>query len=443
MELDPNRVVRVHQILRYSRNREELEAAPGDYRSFWSLQQTPLPNQRLVMLESGINGVAALKALDSTRVPLVALRSSPWKVGQESTPWHDEFDLDHGHVRYFGDHKVTTEGPVGATRGNGQLLQAWARHASGQRSDRLLAPPMLVFRAVPVVTNGRRREKGHVEFCGVSIIEQLEFVLQRDPRTGRTFPNLVVDLCVLDLGPNDELDWRWLDDRRDPQLTAEATLKHAPRSWRDWVEHGRTAVPQIRRRVLSSRLRSRRDQLPPVGSTDEEILQRVYRKFDDDKHAFEWLASRIAERILARAGSRYVQGWLTKAGGDGGLDFVGRLDVGSTKSATPLIVLGQAKCIAPWSSVGPDQVARLVARLRRGWIGVYVTTGTFSQQAQVEMVDDEYPVVLVPGGTLAEVVHQIAEESYNGDLDALLTAALTEYPMAVTRRRPTEILGAG
>jgi len=35
------------------------------------------------------------------------------------------------------------------------------------------------------------------------------------------------------------------------------------------------------------------------------------------------------------------------------------------------------------------KVARVVARLRRGWISVFVTTGTFSRQAQVEVIDDQ------------------------------------------------------
>jgi hypothetical protein len=43
--------------------------------------------------------------------------------------------------------------------------------------------------------------------------------------------------------------------------------------------------------------------------------------------------------------------------------------------------------VAPGSSISPDQVARVVARLRRGWLGIFVTTGAFSKQAQVEVID--------------------------------------------------------
>jgi hypothetical protein len=87
--------------------------------------------------------------------------------------------------------------------------------------------------------------------------------------------------------------------------------------------------------------------------------------------------------------------------GSGGLDFVGRLDVGAPGISTPLVVLGRAKCIRPDSSVGPDQIASGVARLRRSWVGVYVTTGWFTPHAQAELVVDEYPIIPIPGVDLA------------------------------------------
>ena len=73
-------------------------------------------------------------------------------------------------------------------------------------------------------------EKGYLDFAGVCVIERLEFVVQRDPRTGKTFPNLATDLVVLKLDDNDEVDWRWIDDRRDSALTAHESHLLAPAS---------------------------------------------------------------------------------------------------------------------------------------------------------------------------------------------------------------------
>ena len=168
------------------------------------------------------------------------------------------------------------------------------------------------------------------------------------------------------------------------------------------------------------------------------MLTQVYNHFEGRKHSFESLAAAVASLVFERSGARYVRGWLTRMGGDGGMDFVGRLDAGSTKTDTPLVVLGQAKCVKPSSSISPDEVARVVARLRRGWVGIFVTTGVFSKQAQVEVIDDQYPLVLVPGLELAREVIRMAELSFEGDVNALLDSIVDSYEGEVTSRRPEE-----
>lgn len=187
-------------------------------------------------------------------------------------------------------------------------------------------------------------------------------------------------------------------------------------------------------------MKSGKEQQPLPGSVEAQVLQQVYAFFDGRKHAFELLASRVAAEVLRESGARYKEGWQSRSSGDGGVDFIGRIDMGSLTASTPVVVLGQAKCIQPSSSISPEQVARVVARLRRGWIGVYVTTGSFSRQAQIEIIDDQYPVVLISGGTLATAVRQMAQANYGGDLGALLESTIDGYGTAVTHRRPEEVL---
>lgn len=435
------RLVGVHDLLRYGRGGDATDVVLDGYPNYHFLLTDPGHAHPKLMLEAGINANADVMAPDGGRIATIAIRSSPWKAGHRSNPWHDEFDLDHGHVRYYGDHKPTTLGLPGATRGNGLLLRTFRLHAATDRQSRALAPPLLLFRSATVQRDGQRVVKGHIEFCGAALIERLEHVVQRDPDSGQSFPNIVLDLAVIDLADGgDALDLRWIDDRRDSSLSAETTLRHAPRSWRRWVDQGRVAIPRIRRRVSSSRVRTNSQQMPPPGSEDDLLLQTIYRFFDDRKHAFELLASWVAADALGGQGGVYQEGWLSRSGGDGGLDFVGRLDVGSAASNTPLVVLGQAKCVKPGTSISPDQVARIVARLRRGWLGVFVTTGVFSKQAQIEVIDDEYPLVLIHAVQLVDHVRRIAAVSHDGEVDALLQRALAEYQTSITHRRPEEVL---
>lgn len=102
-----------------------------------------------------------------------------------------------------------------------------------------------------------------------------------------------------------------------------------------------------------------------------------------------------------------------------------------------LVVLGQAKCEARESATGGVHIARTVARLQRGWLGVYVTTSHFSQQVQQEVIEDGYPIVLVPGRKVAEVVSGILSERGISVL-ALLREVDDGYTDRLSYRRPHE-----
>ena len=434
------RFVGMQDILRYASGADPSSVELDGFLNYHYLTSPVEQGFKKVMLEAGINRVADIQAIDGSRRPLIAIRSSPGSAGGESNPWHDEFDLDHGHVRYYGDQKVTTVGLPGATAGNRALLEAWQFHQGTDRAQRLLAPPLFLFRAVSVRNEGRTVSKGYVEFCGAALIERLEHTVQRDPKTGKSFPNIVLDLAIVDTQDGDVIDLRWMDDRRNPELTSEQALRYAPDSWKRWVAEGRPAISRIRRRVLASKVKSKEDQMPDKESDAEDALETIYKFFDGRKHSFELLAAKVAGEILGRSGATYHSGWLTRSGGDGGVDFIARLDIGSVTSNTPLVVLGQAKCVVPGSSISPDQVARVVARLRRGWVGVFVTTGVFSRQAQVEVVDDQYPLVLVGAKELAEEVLRIAAANFAGDVTAFLNSIVDGYSGAITERRPEEIL---
>lgn len=436
------RLLGIHDELRYAAGANQSDLEIDGFLNYHFITSPVERGFKRLLLEAGINRAAPTNFHGEIRRPVVALRSSPWKAGAESNPWHDEFDLDHGHVRYYGDHKASTVGLPGVTPGNKALLEEWRFHSGTTPAERELAAPLLIFRAKSVSVDGRTRHQGFVEFCGVGLIERLEHIVQRDPKTGRSFPNIVLDLAIIRANDGDVIDMRWIDDRRDPALSAESSLRYAPDSWKRWVKEGRSSIPRIRRRVLSSRVKSKEDQLPPRGSPSQDDLHQIYSFYSERKHAFEVLASRVAGEVLRRSGSTYNPGWLTRSGGDGGVDFVGRLDVGSLGANTPVVVLGQAKCIDPESSISPDQVARVVARLRRGWIGVFVTTASFSKQAQVEVVDDQYPLILIPGKELANEVSRIAAADFGGNISALLETTLSEYDTSITARRPEEVLWA-
>jgi hypothetical protein len=157
------------------------------------------------------------------------------------------------------------------------------------------------------------------------------------------------------------------------------------------------------------------------------------------EHRFEGLASEITGGVLRESG-RYTPGWITKRAGDGGIDFVSRLDVGSGSGALKLVVLGQAKCIAGAAPVtsGLD-LARTVARLDRGWVGAFVTTGYFSEQAQREVVTDRFPLLMLNGRHVGEAV--VRESERRGiSVPEYVQAIDADYESRLSSRLPAEIL---
>ncbi len=423
----------MHEVFRQP-NKDKLRPQVDGYRNIFAVTHG---GENLVSLDAGINPIASVGVGEQVRCPAILIRSSPWKAGSASTPWHDVFDLDHGYIRYFGDHKATTPKRLGDTRGNAALYRELQLHQSPSIADRMRATPLVVFRAVTV----EGVQKGFIEFCGLGVIEQAQLIVQWDEREKRSYPNYVFDIAVLDLSAEDEkLDWEWVNARRDTTLTDSRVLAMAPSSWRTWVREGNSALPKIRRQVARSRLMTTAEQLPRPASPEYRVLNSVYQAFEGRKATFEALAALVAGRVIGAGTGRYHVGWLTQPSGDRGIDFVGRLDAGSEDASTHLVVLGQAKCIKPSSSVSAEQLSRVVARLKRGWIGAYVTTGTYSRGAQLEMIEDDYPVVLVHGLRLAREVRLMAYENYGGDVDSLLGASVAQHPQLVAHRRPEEIL---
>lgn len=328
------------------------------------------------------------------RVPAFLLYSDNLRGLSERNPWLDVVDADDGYALYHGDNKEPGDPPFSAD-GNRTIMEIANQFADPNL--RKLAPPMLLFERAEV----QGRNESYRRFAGYGVPRDLRIQSQRSTRG--TFTNLVVELVLFNLTAEGErLDWQWIDRRRNDRLTPEEALQSAPMAWRHWVRLGDSALETSRRRVFGATIRSPSEQVRAGSPDDNALCEGIYSFFKSkaNAYAFEGLASWVANRVLGQGSSR---GWVTPRV-DGGIDFVNRLDLGTGFSKTVVVVLGQAKCIKPGTSVAGIDLARTVARLKRGWIGVLVTTGSFSVRAQQEVLVDQYPLVLINGIRLAREV---------------------------------------
>lgn len=395
-----------------------------------------------VQLDHGIDRVTNVNAVDGSRRPAILIASKPHQAGSDWTPWHDELDPDRGHIRYYGDNKAGSGTDAFGAVGNRAVIEQFLLHLGATREDRLKAAPLLFFESL--VHEGK--SKGYWRFLGVGLVERAELVTQID-RRNRPFVNYVFDCMLVDLSTEGlNLAWDWIAARRDPTKSLEQALVLAPLAWRKWVEHGPIVKEQIRQRLIASATLTVADQRPDAGTPADVALKQVvahYKKLGPyqgvGEHRFEGLASEIAGSVLRTSG-QYTPGWITKRAGDGGVDFVSRLDLGSGPGSLKLVVLGQAKCIAGAAPVtsGLD-LARTVARLDRGWVGAFVTTGYFSEQAQREVISDRFPVLMLNGRHVGETL--VKESSLRGlSVSDYIAAIDAEYDGRLSNRQPAEIL---
>ena len=395
-----------------------------------------------VQLDHGINSVANVEAIDGPRRPAILIASKPHRAGSDWTPWHDELDPEDGFVRYFGDNKATLGADPLGPPGNRAVLSQFPLYQGAVSGDRIRAAPLLFFESL--IHEGH--SKGYWRFVGVGLVDRAELVTQVD-RHGRLFVNYAFDCTLLDLSPEAlTVSWDWIAARRDPNKSLEESLALAPTSWRRWVEQGNAVKEHVRQSITRARTLSAAEQRPDAGTPAAAALQLVvdhYKRLGPyegvGEHRFEGLASEVTGAVLRQSG-QYRAGWITKRAGDGGIDFVSRLDLGTGSGSLKLVVLGQAKCIAGNAPVtsGLD-LARTVARLDRGWIGAFVTTGYFSEQAQREVVADRFPLLMLNGRHVGETI--VKESALRGmTARDYVISVDQEYDRRLSNRLPIDIL---
>jgi len=430
--------LKIGQTLRYKKpacfkNRDE-----DDLLNFHFLVQ--MDGIKNLQLEKGINQSAHIKSSEHGDVrPAILISSSQHKKGTEETPWEDYFDVDNGHIRYFGDNKVPGKDPATAP-GNKALLEAFRLSHSHDQKAREKAPPIVFFKRVTV--GGKK--KGFPQFQGIGLISSVELVTQWDNKNQCTFTNYAFDFTVLCISKEHELfDWKWINQRRVNNFSIGETNQLAPNSWVTWLKEGNNSLNKLRRRVSKLSLVKTINQKPINGSKLEDTLLEIYEHYSTKKHNFEALAELIAEQVIGNDLGIYQKGWVTQGGGDGGADFIGKVTLGNSFSKVDLIVLGQAKCEGLQTPTGGNHIARTVARLKRGWLGVYVTTSYFSEAVQREVIEDKYPIVLIHGKRVAEEVSKLVFNSTQFDnVKMFLNYVDTLYPLRLKQRQPEEILNA-
>lgn len=343
-------------------------------------------------------GMPYIKEING-RTPAINFHINPYKEDQVDTPWRDIVLQDSGQVIYFGDNK-SERFRANETRGNKRVLEVLPLYFSQNSVEKNLAPPIIVTKTVKI-----GEKTGFRKFIGLGIISDApELVYQYEKNGDRVFANYRFKVTLFSLGEEGELNWAWIDDRKDSSIPTEDCNAKAPAAWKKWINHGAEVLGSVQLKIRPYRIIPIVEQKKMPGKNRaivHELLDIHYPDSTKDGVRFEAMAAFITELFFEN--QNYFTGWITQGVGDRGVDFVGRLDIGQDELAkTSVIVLGQSKRYK--NPISGERLTRVASRMTRGYIGVVITLDTFTPAAQKEINDDKLPIILINGKKVAELL---------------------------------------
>jgi hypothetical protein len=227
---------------------------------------------------------------------------------------------------------------------------------------------------------------------------------------GRPIRNYRYGLSILD---NEFVSVNWLKSRATA-TSKKTLLDGAPVAWQDYIR-GRTR----RRQLWKANVRSTSLQLPKNGSADDKVLKHLVSLAPEQFEAVIVALFREMKTVEhAITQTRYVN--------DRGFDFFGTFTM-PLPVGYEVPLRGEVK---RWKQgVGVGEVSRLVARLRRGEYGIFVTTSYYTRQAQEEVFEDAYPVKLFAGIDLVRFLRELKLLSDGAIKEEWLIAVLRDVSL--------------
>jgi hypothetical protein len=327
---------------------------------------------------SGMRNMSGIRALNfvcrkSDFIPAYIILVST-RIKHEGNPWDDIVDYNSSTIYYWGDAKFDKEKHYQDFVGNQRLIQTWNLILENKLD---LVPPILHF---------SKPKSGFVKFTGLCVLTDLKH--SWFDHEGEPVKNLKAELRILD---QEEVDVAWLH-RRAKCEDLSILNKDCPDVWRQYIK-GKT----IKLDLHKKHIKKKTQQLPASGSDDESVLKQLSSL---PAHIFEVAVVELF-RQLPHVNHNITRTRFVK---DDGFDFYGEFSI-PFPLAYSIEFLGEVK--RHKSSIGPEYVSRLVARLGRGQYGIFVTTSYYTEQAQREVLEDEYPVRLYSGIDLVNFLREL------------------------------------
>lgn len=299
--------------------------------------------------------------------------------------WPDELNPQTGIFTYYGDNKepgASLENtPV---KGNKFLAHIYNQLHINLRED---IQPILCFQTLKIDGKSYMRFLGLAApgARGLSATEDLVAIWK--VKNNQRFQNYRSTFTIL----NEELIHKdWLVDLVSGIKPHKS--EYCPESWKYWIKTGIYDALECNSEI---RPRTENEQFP---QTPKERFVLDYIKNNLTDREFEFACPEILKILDANFKGLYV----TPRTKDKGRDVIGKYYLGHLGHQIILDVSIEAK---HWKgAVGVKPMTRLISRLKRSDIGIFITTSHFAKQVQEELIEDNRPVMLICGGDIARLL---------------------------------------
>ena len=314
----------------------------------------------------------------------------------EDKDWPDRIDLNTGQFVYYGDNKTPGHELHETRPGGNRILRHVFALLHSASPDRERIPPFFVFQKCPTSVSARSVQfKGLAAPSFMGLPATADLVAVWKTSKGQRFQNYQAIFTVLDAPV---IERAWLNDLQMGRFLT----PNAPDAWSTWVRKGQYRALTAEN---TTAIRENPAQIPDTAAK-KAILETVWEHFKDAPRAFEAFAARLFEMYDPRVKIDEITRYST----DGGRDAVGKYLLGLSDDPVYVEFSLEAKCYRPYSrgrsanSVGVNQVARLISRIRHRQFGVLVTTSVISRQAYEEVREDGHPIIFLCGKDIAEIL---------------------------------------
>lgn len=325
-------------------------------------------------------------------------------TSMEEIEWPDYLEERTGVFRYYGDNRTPGK-YITDTKKKGNLILENLFSILNENTNLKDMPPIFVFKKTG---NGR-----DVKFLGMAAPGNPHIMPGKDlvpfwrEVNGKKFQNYEAYFTLLDTGKT-PISRDWIKSLIND---FDNSLKNAPAAWKKFIKEGRNGILPLKK-SSDFKIPNKYEQLSGSDEEGRRCVDYIRFHYDSYPQGFEECATSIIQLM----DSNFKEFSFERTWRDGGRDIIGRYTLntgGKINNSLSADCALEAICYGIHRGVGAKEMSRLIDRVQYHKFGIMITTGYVDKETYSEVVDKEYPIIIVTGSDIASILGKNSINSLN------------------------------